>query len=181
MSGFWTTVQEYYQAGKDWLDDSYVGYAAKELYGGYKYGDTEYSMSAAGDASFLYMVGDYAEGAVRRATDFYGTYKAGKGALQQLGVFTDEADRERPTFQKIKSSAGSGYNEGTFSSRDVQFAQVGSSDGRVREMMAAARSSQIPSVRLTMERTGLTTRGGRLTMGIPGSPSINVRSSTKVS
>lgn len=184
--------------------DTYISPYIADFTSGWSYGDyDESSLDLPGGSlsSFLYTAGDYAEdiydaSGLDTLVDFaspyvstgYGYAKTGVKALMEgkkalSGLYGDDGKRREINFSKPQKVSGSSqYNAGQFTAGQVSDGRIGqNSSGVQRGIQRMANNSDLQWVSgLVGGQAALTKRGGRTTINIDPTPSIAMRSSTRM-
>ena len=176
--------------------DTYISPYIDSFSAGWDYGDEYFTEGVDYDSSFLYTVGDYAEDiwddtgldtAWEYAKTGYGYAQTGikafKKGQEALSALSGEDGRRKMTLPKPQKVSGSSqYNTGQFSAGQVGDGRIGqNSSGVQRGIQRMANNSDLQWVSgLVGGQASLTKRGGRTTINIDPTPSIAMRSSTRM-
>jgi len=177
--------------------NTYVSPYIDSFTGGWEYGDDYFAEEVDYSSSFLYTVGDYAEDiwddtGLDTAWDYaktgYGYAKTGvkafvEGKKALAGLYGDDGKRREINFSKPQKISGSSqYNAGQFTAGQVADGKIGqNSSGVQRGIQRMANNSDLQWVSgLVGGQAALTKRGGRTTINIDPTPSIAMRSSTRM-
>lgn len=154
------------------FSDAYsaVSTAYKDFSAGYEYGD-----ESPGNQSWFYRAGDYVEDVFdlgEKAGKAYGFIEKATGA--------DSYTAPDPRQFEVSASSYGNVGSGSYRATKMDYAKMGYADPRVQSAAAKIAQNNTQSFASTQRALGMTTRGGRLTMGINQYSSIDVKPRTRL-
>lgn len=170
-SSIWNSVSGFFGSAYESAEGAY-----KMFRKGYEFGDIgDVGSGYVGSDSIFYKAGDYIEDVFdlgSKAAEVKGFIDRTTGAKS----FTAPSPRE---FQVSASRYGT-PSGGSYRSTAVDYAKAGYADPRVQTAAAKVAQAQLESFKSTQRALGMTTRGGRYTMGIQTNLPIRVGTKTKL-